>query len=369
VRVLVSCITHTTPLLSKLSARAQLDTWPFLLLLRALGGLPLNTTYTHAHTYTDTHTSTHTHTHRPRPQALFHSHLVQKRHRADTEVNNSMCRVLRLGTFVTVRWKHVVVGDIVKVTNGQFFPADLVLLASSEPHAMCYIETANLDGETNLKMRQGLPLTAALTTSRDMRFLSGRVDCEPPNSRVDKFVGNIAAGAARAPLGPDQLLLRGAQLRSTPWIFGLVVYTGHDSKLLRNATAAPIKRSNVDEVTNRQILLLFVALMLLALISTVSSAVWTSQHESGDWYLGFSSQPPQNIALTFLTFMVLYNNLIPISLIVTLEVVKFVQALTFINGDRELYDEPSDTPARARTSTLNEELGQVCVCVCVCVSE
>lgn len=172
----------------------------------------------------------------------------QKRHRADDEVNNSLCRVLRLGTFVTVRWKHVVVGDIVKVINGQFFPADLVLLTSSEPHAMCYIETANLDGETNLKMRQGLPQTSPLTTARDMRFLSGRVECEPPNNRLYKFIGNIAAGEVRAPLGPDQLLLRGAQLRNTPWVFGLVVYTGHDSKLLQNASAAPIKRSNVDEV-------------------------------------------------------------------------------------------------------------------------
>eukprot|EP00047_Mylnosiga_fluctuans_P006561 m.247712 g.247712 ORF g.247712 m.247712 type:complete len:1182 (-) comp15473_c0_seq1:193-3738(-) len=283
-----------------------------------------------------------------------------KRHHADDEVNNSFCRVLRMGTFVTIRWKEVVVGDIVKVSNSQFFPADMVLLSSSEPHAMCYIETANLDGETNLKIRQGLPATSSCLTARDARFLTGSVECELPNNRLYKFVGNVTVDGQKIPLGPDQLLLRGAQLRNTPWVYGLVVYTGHDAKLLQNASATPIKRSNVDHVTNKQIVGLFCTLIVLAIISCAFSIAWMGDHEKQDWYLGYSSSsPPQNGFLTFLTFIVLYNNLIPISLIVTLEIVKFVQAITFINQDADMYDEASDTCARARTSALNEELGQV----------
>lgn len=59
-----------------------------------------------------------------------------------------------------------------------------------------------------------------------------------------------------------------------------------------------------------------------------------------------------------MTFFILYNNLIPISLQVTLELVRFMQAI-FINFDIEMYHEESDTPAMARTSNLNEELGMV----------
>ncbi|KXJ22396.1 phospholipid-transporting ATPase IA [Exaiptasia diaphana] len=282
-----------------------------------------------------------------------------KRHKADDLVNKRKVKVVRDGTLQSLQWVEVQVGDIVKVVNGHFFPADLILLSSSEPMGMCYVETSNLDGETNLKIRQALPLTAKMTSLIDVRCMQGRVECEGPNNRLYDFVGNIAlTGKKAVPLGPDQVLLRGAQLRNTQWIFGLAVYTGHDSKLMQNSTAAPIKRSNVDHTTNIQILFLFGLLMVLALFSTIGFYVWTGDHGDTHWYLGYKELPPQNYGLTFLTFIILYNNLIPISLTVTLEVVKFMQAI-FINMDLDMYHVDSDTPAMARTSNLNEELGQV----------
>ncbi|EGD72161.1 hypothetical protein PTSG_00182 [Salpingoeca rosetta] len=286
-----------------------------------------------------------------------------KRHKADNEVNRRKVKVFRDLTFRTARWTEVRVGDVVKVLNNQYFPADLVLLSSSEPEAMCYVETANLDGETNLKIRQGHPQTAHLLTRERIRTLQARVECETPNERLYKFVGNIIItrpdGSENVvPLGADQFLQRGAQLKNTPWVYGVVVFTGHESKLLKNNKAAPIKRSNVDDVYNRQIIYLFFTLVSLAVMCTIAYAVWTGEHRS-DWYLGFKSKPPLSPGLTLFTFMILFNNLIPISLIITLDIVKYFQALVFINNDVEMYDEATDTPARARTSALNEELGQV----------
>lgn len=126
------------------------------------------------------------------------------------------------------------------------------------------------------------------------------------------------------PLGPDQILLRGAMLRNTSWVFGVVIYTGHETKLMHNSTKAPLKRSSVDKLTNVQILLLFGILLVMCLICAIFNEIWTARHSSVDWYIGLENIS-QNFAYNLLTFVILFNNLIPISLQVTLEVVRFIQ--------------------------------------------
>uniref|UniRef100_A0A7M4EQF7 Phospholipid-transporting ATPase n=1 Tax=Crocodylus porosus TaxID=8502 RepID=A0A7M4EQF7_CROPO len=267
--------------------------------------------------------------------------------------------ILRNGAWEIVHWEKVAVGEIVKVTNGEHLPADLISLSSSEPQAMCYIETSNLDGETNLKIRQGLPLTSDIKDIDSLMQLSGRIECESPNRHLYDFVGNIRLdGHGTVPLGSDQILLRGAQLRNTQWVHGIVVYTGHDTKLMQNSTSPPLKLSNVERITNIQILILFCILLAMSLICSIGSAVWNRRHAERDWYISLNYGGANNFGLNFLTFIILFNNLIPISLLVTLEVVKFIQAY-FINWDIDMHYEPTDNSAMARTSNLNEELGQV----------
>ncbi|KRZ58273.1 putative phospholipid-transporting ATPase IA [Trichinella nativa] len=282
-----------------------------------------------------------------------------KRHSADRKVNRSKVLVLRFGRWVDELWENVNVGDLVKIVDGQFFPADLVLLSSSEPQAMAYVETSNLDGETNLKLRQGSVKTAHLLSHETLGEFFAYLDCEPPNRQLYELSGKLTLpDNTEIPLGPDQLLLRGSLLKNTQWIFGVVIYTGHETKLMLNSNVAPLKRSNVDRITNNQILILFVILMITSLISAIAAQIWSNTYQTSSWYLGLYEVQSTHFGYNFLTFIILYNNLIPISLQVTLEVVRFVQAI-FINFDLEMYYAPTDQPAAARTSNLNEELGQV----------
>lgn len=156
---------------------------------------------------------------------------------------------------------------------------------------MSFIETANLDGETNLKIRQGVSATARLLDKSDLLNFRGVVECELPNRHLYEFNGVLKEeDKAALTLGADQILQRGAVLRNTSWIFGIVVYTGHDTKLMRNSTSAPLKRSTVDRLTNTQILMLFMILIVLCVTSAVFNEFWTRSHFETDWYLGLKSE-------------------------------------------------------------------------------
>jgi len=157
----------------------------------------------------------------------------------------------------------------------------------------------------------------------------------------------------------ENVVWRGCRVMNTKWVYGLVVFTGQETKLILNSSITPAKRSNVERSVDTAIILIFITLAVICSISTVLHANWLeSRAWQGSWYFVFS-ESQWDTALTWITFLILYNNLVPISLYVTLEIVKAVQAQTFISGDDQMYYAPSDSPAAAHTSNLNEDLGQI----------
>jgi len=286
-----------------------------------------------------------------------------KRHLEDRKINDSKVKAFRDGDWEEVQWKSVCVGDIVMVLNDMFFPADLVLLASSEDEAQCYIETANLDGETNLKIRSGNVTTKHIKDVQSLKAFFGEIEAEGPNKNLYDFTGNITKkGGETNPVGPSEILLRGSKLRNTKWVYGIVVYTGAESKLMMNSTKAPLKQSTLEKVMNYQIIFLFLILVTISLISAGVNKIQYTNGENHDYLTSEEENSGNNFFLNFLTFFILYNNLIPISLLVSLEMVRVFQAM-FIDSDEEMhYVDKSmniDTYAVAKTSNLNEELGQI----------
>ncbi|XP_019421458.1 PREDICTED: phospholipid-transporting ATPase 3-like [Lupinus angustifolius] len=290
-----------------------------------------------------------------------------KRFQNDMVINNNTIDVLQDEKWVSIPWKKLQVGDIVKVKQDGFFPADLLFLASTNVDCVCYIETANLDGETNLKIRKALEKTWDYLIPEKASEFKGEVQCEQPNNSLYTFTGNLIIQNQTLPITPNQLLLRGCSLRNTEYIVGVVIFTGHETKVMMNAMNVPSKRSTLERKLDKLILILFATLFMMCFIGAVGSAIFVNNKY---FYLRLESSEegsaqfdPRNRFLVFLltmfTLITLYSTIIPISLYVSIEMIKFIQSTQFINKDLNMYHKETNTPALARTSNLNEELGQV----------
>uniref|UniRef100_A0A8C6NZE9 Phospholipid-transporting ATPase n=1 Tax=Nothobranchius furzeri TaxID=105023 RepID=A0A8C6NZE9_NOTFU len=277
------------------------------------------------------------------------------RHKADNEVNGAPVFVVRSGCLVQTRSKNIRVGDIVRVAKDETFPADLALLSSDRVDGTCHITTASLDGETNLKTHFSVPETSVCHPNyyHHLHTLKTCVD-------ILAFIFYFTI----RPLGPENLLLRGARLKNTKEIFGVAVYTGMESKMALNYKCKSQKRSAVEKSMNTFLLIYLGILLSEAVLSTILKYAWQAEDKWDEPFYNQKTEQEKNSSSIlkfisdFLAFLVLYNFIIPISLYVTVEMQKFLGSF-FIGWDLDLYHEESDQKAQVNTSDLNEELGQV----------
>lgn len=276
----------------------------------------------------------------------------------DKKANYTKVSVVREGQLVDILCKDLKVGDIVRVTKEKRFPADLILLSSSEPAGIAYLETSNIDGESNLKIRMSNQRTAHLQKEADLSAYRAVIKCEQPNERIYNFEGSVTTDQECFSLDQGNLLLRGAALKNTAWIYGVVVYTGHETKIMMNSSETPYKRTKMEKSTDKKYLYISIGLGGLTVIGATLNAYYYNYVLQGHWYLQLEEYSAKTFITMLFAYLLLLNTLLPISLSVTLEFIKFVMAM-LVDHDLELYDEETDTQAVARSSNLMEELGQV----------
>ncbi|XP_047209198.1 phospholipid-transporting ATPase IG isoform X4 [Girardinichthys multiradiatus] len=284
------------------------------------------------------------------------------RHKADREVNEYQVSVLEDGRRIRKQSEKIRVGDIVEVEEDETFPCDLILLQSSREDGTCFVTTASLDGESNHKTHYTVP-----DTESDLQYLSATIECEQPQPDLYKFVGRMHIYNNRQEpdvrsLGPENLLLKGANLKNTQKICGVAVYTGMETKMALNYQGKSQKRSAVEKSINAFLLVYLFILVSKALVCTTLKYVWQSKHDEPWYNEKTQKEKDTNLYLKmftdFLSFMVLFNFIIPVSMYVTVEMQKFLGSF-FITWDKDFFDPEIKEGALVNTSDLNEELGQV----------
>lgn len=299
-----------------------------------------------------------------------------RRNRLDKEENERMTSVLNraalqieskdsdtsdvLGSKTTAwtktKWRDVKVGDVVLLERDAAVPADIVLLHSSGAEGAAYIETKSLDGETNLKSKKPLSIISQRCNSEaEIAQLQADFVVEDPNLDLYKFDGRVSLASQIMPLTSSEVIYRGSVVRNTPAAVGLIVYSGEECKIRMNANRNPrVKAPTLQHKVNRVVILVACLVLFVAIVESVGYIFWKRTTEDKSWYLDAADVPFGHILTSFI---IMFNTMLPLSLYVSLEIVKVAQM--FMMNDIDMYDAESDIPMEPKTSTLNEELGQV----------
>lgn len=259
----------------------------------------------------------------------------------------------------SVASQNIAVGDLVFVRKGQVFPCDLVLVQSSADGGVAYVSTANLDGESNLKRVVVATATSNISSPEALSHASARIRAQPPSTALYDFEASMTLeGEAAAPLDASNLLLRGSILRNTDYIYGVAVYTGFDTKVALNMRNPPSKMGSIERKLNWVVLAMFIILMLLVISTSIAAAIMQGRDGLGQWYMGEDSLRTGSFVFwrSLATFLILFSTFIPVSLFVTLEFIRVIQAL-FMAADFRMTTKGQAVVARA--TNLNEMLGEV----------
>uniref|UniRef100_A0A087Y0R9 Phospholipid-transporting ATPase n=1 Tax=Poecilia formosa TaxID=48698 RepID=A0A087Y0R9_POEFO len=289
-----------------------------------------------------------------------------RRYQSDRKVNNTPCFVYsrREKQYVERRWKDVRVGDFVRVVSNEIVPADLLLLYSSDPNGVCHLETANLDGETNLKQRIVVSGLGAANLGFEPESFNSTVVCERPNSNLNHFKCFVEKpDKDKVGASIESLLLRGCTVRNTNHAVGFVVYAGHETKAMLNNNGSRYKRSKLEQKLNVDVFFCLILLFAMCLIGAFGHYLWLESLPGVPSFLvpdsnGHLDVPSLESFYMFFTMIILLQILIPISLYVSIELVKVGQ-IFFITNDIDLYDEETDSRVQCRALNITEDLGQI----------
>jgi len=290
------------------------------------------------------------------------------RRRRDKLANERVYTIIRDGKKQQIISENILVGDIVYLENNAEIPCDLLILSTSEiENNSCYIQTANLDGETDLKSRYAIRDTAKMGENKLLNF-NGVLECPSPNPDIYRFDSRLSMKANSKvntfshsdwlTVDASNLVLQATHLRNTDYIYGLAVYTGNETKLGMNKMSPPTKWTKLDKAVNQVTVFVFVFQLVMVLIFGLIGDLFTYHLDERAWYLPPNSNMFKSIVVVPLRFLLLNSMMIPISLKVTMDVTKYTYAL-FINWDLKMYHRESDSPATANSTALSEDLGQL----------
>uniref|UniRef100_A0A6M2EU63 Phospholipid-transporting ATPase n=1 Tax=Populus davidiana TaxID=266767 RepID=A0A6M2EU63_9ROSI len=285
------------------------------------------------------------------------------RYLSDKKANEKQVWIVRKGIKKHIQAQDIFVGNLVWLRENDEVPCDLVLIGTSDPQGLCYIETAALDGETDLKTR----VTPSACMGIDFELLhkiKGVIECPNPDKDIRRLDANLRLFPPFidndvCPLTIKNTILQSCYLRNTEWACGVAVYTGNETKLGMSRGIPEPKLTAMDAMIDKLTGAIFVFQIVVVMVLGIAGNVWKDTEARKLWYVLYPDEGPWYELLVIpLRFELLCSIMIPISIKVSLDLVKSLYA-KFIDWDREMIDLETDTPSHATNTAISEDLGQV----------
>ncbi|CAF1303376.1 unnamed protein product [Adineta ricciae] len=285
-----------------------------------------------------------------------------KRWRSDAQINKQIAQVYdkKTKTFIPCKWQDLSVGNVVRVRTDETVPADILLLSSASTESTCYLDTAAIDGETNLKQKS-IP-SCFLNLDKTAEETSFELQCDPPNDDIYRFCGRLlfSTGSNACPCDNNNFLLRGCVLRITEYVDGLIVYAGNETKIIKSSRQTISKHALIERYINRDVLFSSLILTTICLLCAGLSIYWERSFGDKWTFVPFIVDDPfdnsvRDFFANTLRFVILFQVMVPIALYVSLDLVRVLQMYTIARDKHLKYEHPIS----CRTFTINEDLGQI----------
>ncbi|WFD26226.1 P-type phospholipid transporter [Malassezia nana] len=305
------------------------------------------------------------------PQSMYSDMTSRSAQRRESFMSERSGHPLSRLRWKSKHWEDIHVGDIIMLKNNESVPADMLLCATSEDDGSCYVETKNLDGEINLKSRFAVPDLADMNSEEACAERQFDVQVEPQHTDMYHFNARVNlhdsvdedGEPVSCPVTLNQVLLRGCTLRNTNWVIGVVLMTGVDSKIVLNSGDTPSKRSLMEVLMNKMVYVNLAIIGIIAIICAIADSEMEKYYFARGAYWEYlatqnDDNPSLNGLVSFANSLITFQNIVPIALYISFEVVRTIQAL-FIFEDHDMYYEKNSRRTTAKSWNLSDELGQV----------
>ena len=288
------------------------------------------------------------------------------RHKQDEKSNSRMCHIFENDKWKKQKCYKITPGNIIKIKEDEECSCDILIIKSSNENGYLFVDTKNLDGESNLKEKYVVEnLKNIQLDLNELSLLSGNIITTYSDENLNEWEGLLSYNNLNDIICcMDNMMLKGTILKNTEYVYGIVIYAGHQTKIMKNSHKPEPKISKMIKTMDKLLYSLFAFTLVLCLIFAFLCNKFDENNKSKYDYIFINADEKDNknkatkILIYFIIFFIDYYQIIPISLYVCMEIIKIYQNY-LIFYDFEIYDLINDKPAESRESGLIEQLGQI----------